>query len=1698
MKRRFLAWLLCTVMLFNNALPVFATETTEHVHSEECTLGTPVTTDTGDEDDTTDPVNQPDQTLNQPEKGNNGVEKCSNCNMPIKNCKCCPDCKQVECTCECDCGLKKGHDGECQPYCTCGTDPHTEGCKLYVAPEKPSCLEGCTDDSHAEGCPNAPKVETTTCPNCEATYNVGGEHSCNCADCAEPWTAEHTCPTCKFCGVNMFGENIVHAEDCHTFCKCNAEFGTAHADGYNCPLFTDHPFCDCEYFRNEQGTLTHADGCIKNYTCTVCQNKGHKEENCPECPLCINVEGATEHKGEKCKLYCDTCSAIVPEGAAHIDTCYKDKTCEVCGAVGKHLTVNCPECPACKEVSGNHDFNKKCKFANPVSAKVYTFIDGIHVPVSDDVIDVEKYNGQTIFIEKSDVAQNVYFERINWVLGTYGAYYSVDKEKYAIVSDRSGEANLGTYTNATVTIAADVPVDTTIVLTANHALNWGKETVTIHVVDELITKKPENNINTTIEGTNTTINIGGNVPTDVTIVASVVESYHEDILEYIESEDEILFAYDITPVDADGNPWQPQDGEAVTVTLDVNAEDGKYIQILHVHNDETIEEIGPCLVENGKITFTVSKFSTFYGSFVDLSSGVGNSIMLTPGKAEPLEDILEAIDPSIYGKYDTNKVSSVTVSPADCGITANKSNVTASTAFGYDKATLTVVYDGTTYTIRVLRGEAIFALKGTDWNEATTTTKSVKAQGTEITKDVAAFDSTIYVECNEYPADNNDILFEKNYKIYMRPGMAVTLSHGIHLYTDTDNPTYFPGMTDDGMDAYEDFDAFTWMWESPVNYIIANENVSEYTVARFQIRNGADETDDRIRYIELHIIPYNAPKLLKDYLKDNVNDVTKNYSIKEVPATLFNYDGLEWNKHYSNEIKKIKENATTNDYTYFAFVNSGGGKSTNPELYAYKTESNEANSGGAANQGLLLPELNKVTGLPVMAQANQVDLFSTDNIPGSSGEPDAKKAYPDVGFEFIYDEHTGYYSYNSELNHAQYNETNNKIELYTQSLSPSDSNTITMNWADQNPKAGFYPFADINKAFISRDAMGYSVEDKLGMLKNEVVVDNRLNSDLVKDFVSSNSEGSTVDLYFGVHLESEFYLPKDKKLNGQKMIYEFTGDDDLWVFIDGQLVLDVGGGHTPVSGSFNLTDGTVWVERFVQLDTSAGGCHTKSDGTIHTISDNSDLALANDGYFQNEENFLKSLKDDQMHTISIFYLERFAGESNCRMRFNLPLVPENRVEVSKKLLSDDNNQPLSVTPDEEYTFQIFKAEDDDDAINVGSIPVWAGAEYNSGTKTTDAEGKFTLKANEKAIFELPRFTEVYVVELAPGTDYIYDKTSVVVNDKITSSTNIFDKREVIDNYVYESATPIKVVQEKDPMTFDFTNYMKTQPLTIEKEMVGGANGIVDPNHNFNFNLAFTQDCQEISSIATTGDVTSITVNDGESENANLFYPSGTFTLQQGQSVTIPRVPVNMTYTLSESDPDANKSDHITFDKPQFKVNNADTVVKSFKADGVAEADYLFGGTIGNEAHNVKVTNLQRFALKITKSITGGTNPDQSFIFDIKGKDHVSEIKNTVVIPYEKFASGSASVLITGLPVGQYEVTEDSEWSWRYSIEDGDTITKVSDKPIVNTIEPEVPFTNKRTNSYWMDGEAWCKNVFGKDVDWVNNPLGDVKKTEDDE
>ncbi len=179
---------------------------------------------------------------------------------------------------------------------------------------------------------------------------------------------------------------------------------------------------------------------------------------------------------------------------------------------------------------------------------------------------------------------------------------------------------------------------------------------------------------------------------------------------------------------------------------------------------------------------------------------------------------------------------------------------------------------------------------------------------------------------------------------------------------------------------------------------------------------------------------------------------------------------------------------------------------------------------------------------------------------------------------------------------------------------------------------------------------------------------------------------STYNYGFGTKLQMDFTLTDDGKVETEKadgtkektsIKFFFSGDDDVWVFIDGQLALDVGGAHGKVSGllEFGETDTkdgkknsvTAYVSRVKKGGTSDNDKdETNGNRAVKTVTYNGEKISF---YAESTPLVAKDtplvLDKGQKHTLTMYYMERGMWESNMAVAFNFP--DNNELQVQKEV-----------------------------------------------------------------------------------------------------------------------------------------------------------------------------------------------------------------------------------------------------------------------------------------------------------------------------------------------------------------------------------------------------------------------------------------------
>jgi len=298
--------------------------------------------------------------------------------------------------------------------------------------------------------------------------------------------------------------------------------------------------------------------------------------------------------------------------------------------------------------------------------------------------------------------------------------------------------------------------------------------------------------------------------------------------------------------------------------------------------------------------------------------------------------------------------------------------------------------------------------------------------------------------------------------------------------------------------------------------------------------------------------------------------------------------------------------------------------------------------------GLYTPELGNI-------------LFGTDNsFNPATGEGIIGKKYLGTGdhlFQFMTDpsdELYGYYYYDSARNAASYNQTDQRFYVYDYLERTSESANISGEAVEK-----YSDFLPLNSPYANtndKDIVTYEYEGEHGEYEGvpHIMYDSKYNDS------GSAPEHVTTNFGFGMSIDVDFYLPEkpgstdeegnlgNQDIYGKDMHFHFSGDDDVWVLLDGQLILDIGGIHGVENGDINFATGVV----------SVNGVQT---GLLDWV-------------------------EPGEHVLTIYYLERGSSQSNCAMYFNL--APRFSLSIQKEdVLTQDvlNGAQFSVYTDRECT-----------------------------------------------------------------------------------------------------------------------------------------------------------------------------------------------------------------------------------------------------------------------------------------------------------------------------------------------------------------------------------------------------------------------------
>ena len=243
----------------------------------------------------------------------------------------------------------------------------------------------------------------------------------------------------------------------------------------------------------------------------------------------------------------------------------------------------------------------------------------------------------------------------------------------------------------------------------------------------------------------------------------------------------------------------------------------------------------------------------------------------------------------------------------------------------------------------------------------------------------------------------------------------------------------------------------------------------------------------------------------------------------------------------------------------------------------------------------------------------------------------------------------------------------------------TDKETNAEYWYYDSSKSSLYLTQDNGKFYLE------STKNQKGELTTDIKSENRkYNNDTngtcgFFPFNKSvgNGGASQYNYGFGAKLQFDFTLTNDGMVqvgndaNDKVPIkFFFSGDDDVWVYIDGQLVLDIGGAHGKASGLLEFGDnGTAnTVTPYVSSNKTGGDVYKdyKDSGNVKSVYFNGkQVTFDKKGNILNKDGSPFTLTKGTTHTLTMFYMERGMWESNMAVAFNFP--DHNELQVEKKV-----------------------------------------------------------------------------------------------------------------------------------------------------------------------------------------------------------------------------------------------------------------------------------------------------------------------------------------------------------------------------------------------------------------------------------------------
>ena len=474
---------------------------------------------------------------------------------------------------------------------------------------------------------------------------------------------------------------------------------------------------------------------------------------------------------------------------------------------------------------------------------------------------------------------------------------------------------------------------------------------------------------------------------------------------------------------------------------------------------------------------------------------------------------------------------------------------------------------------------------------------------------------------------------------------------------------------------------------------------------------------------------------------------------------------------------------------------------------------------------------------------------------------DSKTRYTNVGVPFILGE-DGYYTFDSSINGAYFPDGEAKSDV---NLSLLDAPSVFQGYKQVNGqwKRAYYtcflPFNAYGSA--SNDTEFTQTDGSVGQGKAYQV-------------------SGTANYYFSMITPVPFTMTENGKMiasddTSKDIIFEFSGDDDVWVFIDDVLVLDLGGIHDAVTGSINFATNEITFQTCAanMIEGDATGTYKYVDG--QEDGPISQGAIFNDGETVGKLNMDRAtFAASDNHTLTIVYVERGANLSNSKIKFNLP--QKDYIAVTKQIDEKLYKQTDETVEDGYITDELFVTLNQRNFTYVlyENGVAMTGVRFSRydaagnfvGNGSTASDGTFNVKNGETVRFYDVDFNgenEYYVVELDPDAGSNNNAWGDVSWAHNTMVANGFDD-EPASGFASQKITATGSTEAVDTIFFTNTNKLLSPVADIANDNYVIDFGLpVELNPLANDTYSATNDKLTLAGIGATTDTANGKVVDGE-------------------------------------------------------------------------------------------------------------------------------------------------------------------------------------------------------------------------------------------